>query len=55
MAAAYHRFMNGAVVAITKTGRTNPEIKRNTPHGHPAGDGGVINKNPGAKSAVTGK
>lgn len=55
MAAAYHRFMNGAHLAITKTGRTNPEIKKNTPHGHPAGDGGVINKNPSAVSPVTGK
>ena len=55
MAAAYHRFYNGAVLAVTKTAKTNPEIAKNTPHGHPAGDSGVINKTPGALSAVTGK
>jgi hypothetical protein len=55
MAAAYHRFMNGTVLAVTKTGNTNPEIKKNLPHGNPAGDQGVTNKTPGAYSAVTGK
>lgn len=55
MAAAYHRFMNGVLVAVTRTGRTNPEIMKNMPHGNPAGEGGVVNKTPGAVSAVTGK
>jgi len=55
MAAAYHRFQNGGLIAVTKTGLTDPDIRRNTPHGNPAGDQGVINKTPGAPSAVTGK
>lgn len=54
MAAAYHRFMNGAHLAVTKTGITNPEIRKNTPHG-PGNNVGVVNKTPGAPSAVTGK
>jgi hypothetical protein len=54
MAAAYHRFYNGQVVAITTTAKTNPEIAKNTPHGNPAGEGGVINKTPGAGSVVSG-
>lgn len=52
MAAAYHRFHNGAVLAITKTGLTNPEIRKNMPHGNPAGDGGVVQKF-GAKVSTT--
>jgi hypothetical protein len=55
MAAAYHRFYNGEVVAVTVTAKTNPEIARNTPHGNPGGDRGVVNKTPGATSPVTGK
>lgn len=55
MAAAYHRFYNGGHLAVTKTGRTNPEIKKNTPHGNPAGDQGVVQKSPGSTSVVTGK
>lgn len=51
MAAAYHIFKNGAVVAITTVGR-----KTNTPHGNPASDSPVgVNKSPGALSPVTGK
>jgi hypothetical protein len=55
MSAAFHIFKNGAVVAVTKTGLTNENIKINTPHGHPAGNSGVTRKTPGAPSAVTGK
>jgi hypothetical protein len=59
MAAAYHIFKNGAVVAETKTGKTNPEIKTNTPHGNPATDsgGGTIGKTPGGNggSIVNGR
>jgi hypothetical protein len=55
MAAAYHRFMNGATVAITKTAKTNPEIAKNLPHG-PGGDAsGAVNKTPGKVSPVTHK
>lgn len=52
MAAAYHRFYNGAVVAITKTGQTHPDIRKNTPHGNPGAEGGVTNKTPGSGSKV---
>ena len=55
MAAAYHRFTNGTTVAITKTGKTDPDIRKNTPHGNPAGDAGPISKTPGSVSVVTGK
>ena len=55
MAAAYHRFHNGAHLPVTVTAKTNPEIAKNSPHGNPAGEGGVTNKSPGAPSAVTGK
>ncbi len=54
MAAAYHRFMNGAVVAVTKTGKTNPEIKKSLPNG-PGNDSGSGSKTPGAVSVVTHK
>lgn len=54
MSAAYHRFFNGAHVAVSITGKTN-DIKRNTPHGNPAGEGGVTRKTPGSVSVVTGK
>lgn len=54
MAAAYIRFYNGKTESVTKTGLTD-DIKRNTPHGNPAGDQGVINKSPSAGSAVNGK
>jgi len=53
MAAAYHRFYNGTVVAISITGKTN-DIKRNTPHGNPAGVSGN-RKTPGSTSVVTGR
>ena len=59
MAAAYHIFKNGVVVAQTTTGRTNPEIRRNTPHGNPADSsgGGLIGKTPGGNggSIVNGR
>ena len=59
MAAAYHTYKNGAVVAQTKTGRTNPEIVNGLPKGNPATDngGGVIGKTPGGNggSVVTGR
>lgn len=60
MAAAYHIFLNGATVARTKTGRTNPEIKHNTPHGNPATDndpGAIVGKTPGGSggSIVNGR
>ena len=56
MAAAYHRFYNGTVVAISKTGKTDPDIRKNNPHGPgPAGDSGPIQKTPGSTSVVTGK
>ena len=55
MAFAYFVVKNNHLVAITKNGRTNPEIIHNLPHGHPAGDSGTINKSPGAVSPVTGR
>ena len=60
MAAAYHIFMNGAVKAQTKTGRTNPEIVNGVPKGNPATDGdgsGVVGKTPGGNggSIVNGR
>lgn len=55
MAAAYHRFMNGAHLPITKTGLTNPEIKKNMPHGPGNDASGAVNKTPGKASPVTGK
>lgn len=55
MAAAYHRFMNGAHLAVTKTGLTNPEIKKNMPHGPGNDASGAVNKSPGKSSPVTGK
>ena len=55
MAAAYHRFMNGAHLAISKTGLTNPEIKKNMPHGPGNDASGAVNKTPGKVSTVTGK
>jgi hypothetical protein len=55
MAAAYHRFMNGAHLAVTKTGLTNPEIKKNLPHGPGNDASGAVNKTPGKVSPVTGK
>jgi len=55
MAAAYHRFMNGAHLAISKTGLTNPEIMKNTPHGPGSDASGAVNKTAGKGSAVTGK
>lgn len=55
MAAAYHRFMNGAHLPISKTGLTNPEIKKNMPHGPGNDASGAVNKTPGKVSTVTGK
>lgn len=55
MAAAYHVFKNGALVAITKTGLTNPEIKKNLPHGPGNDSSGAVSKTPGKASPVTGK
>jgi hypothetical protein len=55
MSAAYHVFKNGELVAVTTTGLTNPEIKKNLPHGPGNGGGGAVNKTPGKASPVTGK
>lgn len=55
MSAAYHVFKNGALLPITKTGLTNPEIKKNTPHGPGNDASGAVNKTPGKASPVTGK
>lgn len=55
MAAAYHIFKNGELVAITTTGITNPEIRKNTPHGPGNDASGAVNKTPGKVSPVTGK
>ena len=55
MAAAYHIFKNGAVSAITITGRTNPEIRKNTPHGPGNSADGAVGKTPGKVSPVTHK
>lgn len=55
MSAAYHRFMNGAVVAVTTTALTNPEIAKNSPHGPGNDASGAVNKTPGKVSPVTGK
>lgn len=55
MAAAYHRFMNGAHLAVTITGKTNPDIKKNSPHGPGNDASGAVNKTPGKVSPVTGK
>ena len=54
MAAAYHIYKNGSVVAVTTTGKTSPGIMKSLPHGRGGGDG-VVNKSPGAISPVTGK
>jgi hypothetical protein len=55
MAAAYHRFMNGVHVAITRTGLTHPDIRKNNPHGPGNAADGAVNKTPGKVSPVTGK
>lgn len=55
MSAAYYVVKNGIATGITITGLTNPNIKKNIPHGNPGGDMGPVNKSPGAPSAVTGK
>lgn len=55
MAAAYHIFKNGAVSAITITGITNPEIRKNNPHGPGNDASGAVNKTPGKVSPVTHK
>jgi len=55
MAAAYHRFMNGVVVAVTTTGLTNPTIRKNNPHGPGNDASGAVNKTPGKVSPVTHK
>ena len=54
-AAAYHRFMNGAHLAVTKTALTNPEIAKNSPHGPGNDASGAVGKTPGKVSTVTGK
>lgn len=56
MAAAYHTFCDGVTRAVTKTGKTNPEIRKNTPHGPGnASQDLAISKTPGKVSTVTGK
>ena len=52
MAAAYHRFYNGAVLAVSKTALTNPEIAKNNPHGPGNAADGAVNKTPGKGSKV---
>lgn len=55
MSAAYHVVKNGVVTAVTTTGLTNPEIKKNLPHGPGNDASGAVNKTPGKVSPVTGK
>jgi len=55
MAAAYHVYKHGAAVAVTRTGITNPEIKKNSPHGPGNAADGAVNKTPGKVSPVTHK
>lgn len=56
MAAAYHVFSHGATRAITTTGTTNPDIRKNTPHGPGnATQDFPTSKSPGKVSTVTGK
>jgi hypothetical protein len=55
MSAAYHIFKNGAVTAVTTTGLTNANIKKNSPHGPGNAADGAVNKTPGKVSPVTGK